>query len=221
MKSVCITGANSGLGKALSEAFHSKGYFIHLVGRNKQALEEVKQQLPNSDSILCDLSLQENVESLFTHLSLEHPVEIFINNAGIGCFGPLKEVTREALERTFQVNTLAPILLAKHYLDYCVGKSFTPQIINIISTAGLRGKVNESVYAASKFALRGFGESLQKEYEGSARVVNAYMGGMNTPFWENSSHVADPSRFRTPKEVANWIAAHHETEDTIILESKK
>ena len=65
--------------------------------------------------------------------------------------------------------------------------------MNIISTAGLRGKVNEAVYAASKFAVRGFTESLQKEYEGSRMKINAvYMGGMDTPFWEGSNHVKIP-----------------------------
>lgn len=74
--------------------------------------------------------------------------------------------------------------------------------MNIISTAGLRGKVNESVYCASKFAIRGFSESLLKELEGRIKVVAVYMGGMDTPFWNNTDHVKDKSRFKSPREVA-------------------
>ena len=58
-----------------------------------------------------------------------------------------------------------------------------PKVMNIISTAGLRGKANESVYVASKFGVRGFTESLKVEYQDTnLHVTAAYMGGMNTPF---------------------------------------
>ncbi|MDY0407553.1 SDR family oxidoreductase [Paracerasibacillus soli] len=80
------------------------------------------------------------------------------------------------------------------------------RILNIISTAGLRGKVNESVYCASKFAMRGFTESLQKEWEHEPISITAvYMGGMNTPFWKNSDHVEDPSQLKGPEIVAEQI----------------
>jgi len=94
-------------------------------------------------------------------------------------------------------------------------------ILNIISTAGLRGKVNEDVYAASKFAVRGFTESLQKEYEASTiKITAVYMGGMDTPFWTDSDHISDRSRLRSPSEVAKLII-HQLDEASIIIESKK
>lgn len=80
------------------------------------------------------------------------------------------------------------------------------RILTIISTAGLRGKVHESIYCASKFAVKGFTESLQKEWENDPIAITAvYMGGMNTPFWDNSSHVADPSGLKGPEVVAEQI----------------
>jgi NAD(P)-dependent dehydrogenase (short-subunit alcohol dehydrogenase family) len=79
-------------------------------------------------------------------------------------------------------------------------------VMNIISTAGLRGKMNESVYCASKFAVRGFTESLMKEWEDSQlRAVAVYMGGMDTPFWDNTTHIKDRTRLKTPEKVAEMI----------------
>jgi len=83
------------------------------------------------------------------------------------------------------------------------------RILNIISTAGLRGKVNESAYCASKFAQRGFTESLQKEFEdANVDVTGVYMGGMNTPFWDDSDHVDNPDRLKDPQSVAQYIIDH-------------
>jgi len=80
--------------------------------------------------------------------------------------------------------------------------------------------VNEAVYVASKFAVRGFTESLQKEYEGSGIKFNAvYMGGMDTPFWDESDHIRDKSRLRSAKEIAEIIIGQMD-QASIIIESK-
>jgi short-subunit dehydrogenase len=81
-------------------------------------------------------------------------------------------------------------------------------VINIISTAGLKGKVNESVYCASKYAVRGFTESLQEELKDKLDVTAVYMGGMATPFWDQSTHIKDKSRLKSATEVAKYIFKH-------------
>jgi len=147
-------------------------------------------------------------------------VAALINNAGVGHFGPLSEMESPQIEEMFRTNTLGTIYMTQAILPF-LQEEGCGYVINIISTAGLRGKVNESVYAASKFAVRGFTESLQKEYEGSGITFTAtYMGGMDTPFWENSSHVNEPSRFRKSQEVAEAIV-NGLGEKEIIIESKK
>ena len=99
------------------------------------------------------------------------------------------------------INVKGTILVTLGLLPHMKGS-----IINIISTAGLKGKVNEAVYVASKFAVRGFTESLQKEYENSHLVITAvYMGGMNTPFWDETEHIKDKSRLKSPEDVAKEI----------------
>ena len=132
----------------------------------------------------------------------------------------LQILRRKQISEMLDTNVLGTILMTQAVLPL-LQEQGEGRIMNIISTAGLRGKVNEAVYVASKFAVRGFTESLQKEYENSQMKINAvYMGGMDTPFWAGSNHVTDTSRFRSPKEVAEMIFEQLE-QDTIIIESKK
>ncbi|WP_335872480.1 SDR family NAD(P)-dependent oxidoreductase [Bacillus sp. 2205SS5-2] len=222
MKAVLITGASSGLGKEFALLYSEKGYKIYAHGRSEEKLSSLKDQLHRDggqvEIITADLTNVDQLQSIFSHISPDDKVEILINNAGVGHFGPLTSSSPKELEEMFSTNVMAPIHLTKEYITHVE----TGKIINIISTAGLRGKVNESLYSASKFALRGFAESMQKELATTnITVVNAYMGGMNTPFWEESHHVSDTSRFRSPKEVANYIFEQAESQTEIILESKK
>lgn len=143
-----------------------------------------------------------------------------VNNAGVGNFGPFSKITQQEISEMLNTNVLGTILMTKAVLPF-LQEQGEGLLINIISTAGLRGKVNEAVYAASKFAVRGFTESLQKEYENSTIDIKAvYMGGMDTPFWEGGNHVTDTSRFRSAKEVAKMIIEQIDQEE-IIIESKK
>ena len=117
-------------------------------------------------------------------LSKAYSIYGLVNNAGVGHFGPFADNSKQQISEMLDTNVLGTILMTKAVLPLLL-KNGEGRIMNIISTAGLRGKVNEAVYVASKFAVRGFTESLQKEYEGSQMKINAvYMGGMDTPFWD-------------------------------------
>jgi short-subunit dehydrogenase len=130
------------------------------------------------------------------------------------------DLNDQDVSEMLDINVLGTIHMTKAVLPELL-KNGNGRLINIVSTAGLRGKVNESVYVASKFAVRGFTESLQKEFEQTdLKITAVYMGGMDTPFWEGSSHVADTSRFRSPREVAELILQQID-EPSIIIESKK
>ncbi|WP_416313283.1 SDR family NAD(P)-dependent oxidoreductase [Rossellomorea sp. FS2] len=223
MGTAVITGGGTGLGKELAKQLSDKGYDILLVGRREQPLKETVQSILASGGhatydIMDVRSRTEIEQTLSTWGSRD--IELLVHNAGVGYFGPLESSTDEEMVATFETNVFGPIRLTKAMIEAVPHRAFT--VINVISTAGLRGKKNETLYAASKFALRGFGESLQKEYEGSQiRIVNAFMGGMNTPFWDESDHVEDPSRFRSPAEVAKMIVSQYAETEAIIIESKK
>jgi short-subunit dehydrogenase len=223
MKTMIVTGAGSGLGKELAFLFSKKGFHLLLVGRTIEKLVEAKQEIEalggKADLLSLDISNNEDVVSKLNGLNERYQVAGLVNNAGVGHFGPFTEVDDTQIKEMLETNVWGTILMTKAILPL-LSQNGEGRIMNIISTAGLRGKVNEAVYVASKFAVRGFTESLQKEYEGSRIKFNAvYMGGMDTPFWDESTHVSDKSRFRTAKEVAE-IIMNQIDQDSIIIESK-
>ena len=219
MKSVIITGAGTGLGRELALKYGKEGFHLILVGRSEENLSEVKNLLNEAHITVMDIRNKREVDEKIKFLLKEYKVVGLINNAGIGFFGPFEKANENEIEEMFQTNVLGTMYMTQAVLpNICeLDGSF---VMNIISTAGLRGKVNEAAYVASKFAIRGFTESLQKEYEEKSVLISAvYMGGMNTPFWKGSQHVKDPSKFRSPAEVAEIIFSQKEKE-CVVIESK-
>ncbi|NMH72037.1 SDR family oxidoreductase [Bacillus sp. RO2] len=210
MKTILITGAGTGLGKELALSYAKKGHTIILTGRRLDPLEAVKEEILTFGAqafvYQLDISSLENVKQTVSKIISEHTVDYLLNNAGAGCFGPLTNLDYGEIETAIQTNVLGTIILTKELLPHLL-KQENSKIMNIISTAGQKGKVNESVYVASKFAVRGFTESLQKELEGKVHVIATYMGGMDTPFWDESDHIKDKARLKSPREVAEMIVA--------------
>ncbi|KIL47243.1 SDR family NAD(P)-dependent oxidoreductase [Jeotgalibacillus soli] len=221
-----VTGAGTGLGKELALSL-SRSYHMILVGRRVKPLVELEASINalngTASSVACDVTMPEQLRELINKLrdSEMLPIDLVVNNAGVGYFGSLESMDMEEWDLMFRTNVLGPMALTKALVPY-MKEEKSGMFLNILSTAALRGKVNESGYVASKFALRGFSESIAQELKPfGIRVVRAYMGGMNTPFWEGSTHVDSPEIFRTPKEVADIIVENMHDQDEIIIESKR
>jgi len=224
METIIITGAGSGLGKELAKLFSQKGYHLLLTGRKIEKLIAAKDEIVSkggkADILQLDIGDAEDISKKVEVISHTYNICGLVNNAGVGHFGPFLDLDELQMTEMINTNVLGTLLMTKALLPHLL-RSSEARVMNIISTAGLRGKVNEAVYVASKFAVRGFTESLQKEYEGNGLKINAvYMGGMDTPFWNHSNHVKDTSRFRSPREVAEIIMDQLD-QDSIIIESKK
>lgn len=219
MGKVVITGGGTGLGRALAHRYAKEGYEIVLLGRTEKSLSmvrmEIIQQGGQAESYICDITEPASVAEAVRQLDR---IDVLINNAGIGIFGDLSTLAEEDIEKMLDTNVKGTILMTQKALPLL--QASEGRVLNIISTAGLRGKVNESVYCASKFAVRGFTESLQKEWEDQPISSTAvYMGGMNTPFWSESDHVDDPSRLKGPEGVADKIFAEDDRRAEIKIDS--
>jgi short-subunit dehydrogenase len=222
MEALLITGAGSGLGKELALLFSQKNYHILLLGRSQDKLQQVKTEIEQhggrADVIQADIRSFQDISKKINQISEHYTLYGVINNAGIGHFGPFLKIDENEISEMMETNVLGTIYMTRAVLEI-FEKQKSGHFINIISTAGLRGKVNEAVYVASKFAARGFTESLQKEYANTnIKFTAVYMGGMDTPFWENSNHIKDPSRLRSPKEIAEIIISQLD-EDSIVIEN--
>ncbi|WP_191566233.1 SDR family NAD(P)-dependent oxidoreductase [Metabacillus idriensis] len=223
MSAIVITGAGSGLGRALAEQYSSQYNEIILIGRNQDRLEQTKEILLQKTELEVftyplNIQNQKEVETFSKMIFSQHKVTALINNAGVGHFGPVTQMSAEEIDEMLDTNVKGTIFLTQEFINE-FSKKGTGKILNIISTAGLRGKVNESVYAASKFAVRGFTESLVKELGGSGIMISGvYMGGMDTPFWDHNDHIKDKSRLKSPETIAQRIFSMDDGRTEILVE---
>ncbi|MBN8236072.1 SDR family oxidoreductase [Halobacillus kuroshimensis] len=205
MLKIWITGAGTGLGRALAHTYAREGNHILLSGRKYEPLaavqREIEQNGGSAEIIVCDITTPSSIASAVENI--DH-VDVLINNAGIGIFGELSSYSESDIEQLLGTNVKGTVLMTQAALSLL--QQSEGRVLNIISTAGLRGKKNESIYCASKFALRGFTESLQKEWEEESITATAvYMGGMNTPFWKETDHVKHPEKMKSPEIAADQI----------------
>jgi short-subunit dehydrogenase len=218
MKKILITGGGSGLGAELAKGYGEDGNHIILVGRNEENLKkvtkEIIQQGASAEYCVMDISNKDSIDRGIKAIVEKHNnIDYLINSAGVGFFGPIETLTMDEMNTMIDINVKGTVMITMKLLPY-----INERILNIISTAGLKGKVNEAVYCASKFAVRGFTESLQREFSHSKiKITAVYMGGMDTPFWENSTHIKDKSRLKAPQVVAKEIISNDDGREEIII----
>lgn len=220
-KTVIITGGGSGLGYALASQY-CKDYNICLIGRTKSKLQLAVETLTDTKKRVtykvCDVSNPQQIESVLQEIFQNEQIHMLINNAGTGVFESLETLTASDIEHMIETNVYGTIFPTKAAFPLFRIQGFG-KVMNIISTAGLRGKVNESVYCATKFAVRGFTESLIKEWEGTSIYPTAvYMGGMDTPFWDETDHIKDRSRLKSPAMVAELIYSEDDNRPEIFID---
>lgn len=220
MRKVLISGGSSGLGLELAKIYGKNGFQVLLVGRSVEKLQAAVNLLNLLEVSAvrvynCDVGNMDQVKALSEQIKQDHgSIDRLINCAGVGHFGQLSDLSLDQISQMTQVNFLGTV-----YMTQAFEKIVNERMVNIISTAGLKGKKNESVYCATKFAVRGFTESLQIEWiERDIDITAVYMGGMLTPFWDENDHIKDKSRLRDPEKVAAKIFDQEDGRPSIIIE---
>lgn len=175
-KVIFITGASSGIGKAIGEFLHQKNFKVYGTSRNPERIENslfplVKLDVRNVESI--QLAVAEI-------LSKESRIDIVINNAGVGITGPLEEIPTVEIKNNFETNLFGPIEVMKAVLPQ-MRKQKSGLIINITSIAGYMGLPYRSIYSASKGALELITEALSMEVkEFGIHITNVAPGDFAT-----------------------------------------
>lgn len=163
-----ISGASSGIGKALAVGFGKRGAKVALTGRNIQNLNETNQQIQDdggfSGTFPFDLDNINEIPRLVADIRdyFNDPVTLLVNNAGINIAGLVEDSPLEAYSSCLQTNFMAPLSLIKNIIDGMKEKGYG-QIINISSGCGKRALPFASAYSASKSALNALTESLRIE----------------------------------------------------------
>ncbi|MEW7867398.1 SDR family NAD(P)-dependent oxidoreductase [Aeromonas diversa] len=200
-----VTGAGTGLGRALTDGLVARGHRVAMMGRRHHKLQE--QELRFGEQVIgiaADLSHLEEVEMAFSAaVEWGGLPDMVIHCAGVGEFGPVGVYTAEQIRSVVENNLVSTILVAQQTVRLLGDRGGV--LANVLSSAAQVGKANESLYCASKWGMRGFLESLRAELKGGPlRLVNLYPSGIRSEFWDNSNHV-DPSRFMTPEDAAAYM----------------
>lgn len=185
-KIVAITGAGSGIGRAIALTLASEGSKIALCGGNNiKNLEETARLVEASGSEVYMLPGNLGDDGLlFSAMEKIHDncggLDVLVNNAAIALNTPFEETTPEQLDLIFKINVRAPFVLCQKALPF-LRKSNHATIINISSVVGHKGYPFQAAYAGSKHAVLGFSKSLASEvYKEKIRVHTICPGGVYT-----------------------------------------
>ena len=177
-KTVLITGASRGIGKAAAELFQKNGYnvIINYNSSEKKALELV-DKLPGSIAIKGDVSNESDVKAMFEK-AIAHfgKIDVVINNAGVAITKLITDTTMSDWENLFGINVTGTFLVSKCASEHMI-KNHSGKIINISSIWGVSGASCEACYSASKGAVITFTKALAKELGPSGITVNAVAPG--------------------------------------------
>ncbi len=164
-KVVVITGASSGIGKALAEKFAAEGSNLALAARRIDRLFELKQKLSNVEvlPVETDVTSEEDCKKLIDQTIAKFGrIDILINNAGISMRAAFEDVELGVLRELMDVNYWGTVYCTKYALPHILKQNGS--IVGVISTGGYIGLPGRTGYSASKFAVRGFLDTVRIEY---------------------------------------------------------
>ena len=209
LKTAVITGGSTGIGRHLALLLSEKNYKIILISRNEKKLKSVKEKIENSKNFCkilpADLSNENDIDKVVNYLKDNNNIDLLINNAGIGIFNKLQNISSKEWDIQMNTNLKAAFLMSKAVVQGMI-KNKTGKIVFINSVAGLNPYSNSSAYVASKYGLRGFSSSLREELrEHNIKVISVHPGAVNTPFWDSSRVNFSREEMLQTKDVADCI----------------
>lgn len=219
-KIAVITGGANGLGLELLKILHEKGYIVCNIDHDFIKIEKLKKIFTyNYHSYCGDVSNEAFVIKTVEDISKIGEINVLINSAGAPAFKSVIDYTASDIDICFK-GVKGMILFTTNVIKS--KKTLEGKIINIMSSASLRGNKYESVYCAAKWAERGYNESLKVAYsDTNLRIYGIYPGGIDTEFYKNSRDYVDLAKqktFMNPKELAYIIYDNVFTEKKLIIE---
>jgi len=211
-KRAFVTGAASGIGRALALELARHGTHVWLLDVRRDALEEtvdeVRRQGVDAEGIRCDLACSEQISRAVRDYR-EHwgELDLLVNNAGVAYYGPMERMTDEQWQWLFAVNVWAPVQLTRELLPLLL-RQRRSHVLNMASIAGLVGGRRLAAYHTTKFAMVGFSESMRVEYATRGLGVTTVCPGLvQTKMIDNIATAPDG---RGPKRPPNWLCSSPE-----------
>ena len=210
-----VTGASSGIGRALALELAARGASLCLVGRQLETLEAVagaaQGAASNKYCYRADLSVSGEVDELVARIRRELPsVDILVHCAAMIGLGPVGAATADQLDMHYRTNLRAPYVLTQGLLPAL--KARQGQVLFVNSSAGLAARANAAQYAASKHALKALADALREEVNpAGVRVLSLFLGRTASPM-QAAVHAAEgkayqPQLLAQPDDIAA-LAVH-------------
>jgi 3-oxoacyl-[acyl-carrier protein] reductase len=210
-----ITGGSSGIGRAVAQTLAASGTRVAITGRDSGRLTEAARQL-GAHAIVADVSIEADVKrSCSETLEKFGDLDILVNNAGVGIFHNLVDFDSEDFKKVFATNVTGAMLMAREAAKYFIGGKKKGNIVNIASTAALRGAPEGTAYYASKFALRGMSECWRAELRRhNIRVILVNPSEVLTNFYPTAGlpQKESVSKLR-PEDIAGVVRCALEMDD--------
>jgi NADP-dependent 3-hydroxy acid dehydrogenase YdfG len=204
---VIVTGASKGIGRGIAEVLAENGHRVGILGRNEDALRSISEGLNNSGAIahyaVCDIRKTDQVVQAIDSLAEKlGGIEALINNAGTVVRKSINEITIKEWHTIIDTNLNGLFYATKASLPYLTSHS-TSSIVNLSSVSGRVPLPGGSAYAASKYAVTGFSESIFAELrDQGVRVSTVFPGSVET----DQSLLEGYSDWKvTPREVGKAV----------------
>jgi short-subunit dehydrogenase len=190
LETAVITGASSGVGKSLAIQLSDAGYKVVLAARSENKLnaiaEEIQTKGGNCLVVPTDVSQPEQINNLKVRTLEYGDVFVVINNAGLGKFCKIEDVTLEDWNRQLDVNLRASFLVSQAFIPGMKQRE-KGMLVFMNSVAGKKGYPYSAAYVASKFGMRGLADSMREELrENNIKVISIHPGAVDTPFWDET-----------------------------------
>lgn len=195
---IVITGASDGLGLELAKIYKQAGKKVVNVSRRDSEFAD--------ENILTDLTNEAEIKEAAEAINaVNEPLETLVNCAGVLSIQSLAEIDSEKLKQVFGVNVEAAILLVSALSDKI--KQDGTDIVNVSSTVGTKGYIDQAAYGASKWAMRGFTENLRVELKDN-RIISFVPGGFKSKLFEKATgndNTTNEGEWMRPADIAVFM----------------
>jgi 3-oxoacyl-[acyl-carrier protein] reductase len=221
-KTAIVTGSTKGIGRAIAEALVREGANVCVSARKWDEVERAVSELGdagegNVTGAVCDVRDYDEVKALFEHAAAEFGgVDVLVNNAGIGMFGRVDEMSPEDFRAVIETNLFGVFYCCREAIPRMKERG-GGYIINISSLAGTNAHPQMAAYNASKFGLNGFSEALMQEVRHDGiRVSYVLPGSVNTYFGDDEPDESQSWQLQ-PEDIARVVLDLLRTEERALV----
>lgn len=207
-KNVLIVGATGGIGAEATKLIRNNQANVFITGRNQDKLNDLAKahDIPAEQVFVLDITDAAAVKKVAERIHEQvEKIDVLVNAAGVGIIKPLESLTEEDFDRSIDINLKGTFYLLKNFLPKMKAAK-KGLVINIPGVLGKTPMAGAMAYSASKYGLNGMLKSVREELRRTeVRITNLYLGGVDSPFWDDIDMRVNRDKFITAREAGRAI----------------